>query len=84
MSGTIHIFTEIEFLLFENKRVDGLIVVVRGNKIVDAVLIEVKNKFVNAWVNLKLIFEDLKYKNKTKQIQLINKNKLIFDCHNIN
>ena len=44
VSGTIHIFTEIEFLLFENKRVDGLIVVVRGNKIVDAVLIEVKNK----------------------------------------
>ena len=44
VSGKIHIFTEIEFLLFENKRVDGLIVVVRGNKIVDAVLIEVKNK----------------------------------------
>lgn len=43
-SGYIHIFTEIEFLLFDKKRIDGLIVVVRGKKIVDAVLIEVKNK----------------------------------------
>lgn len=43
-SGYIHIFTEIEFLLFEKKRVDGLILVVRSKKIVDAVLIEVKNK----------------------------------------
>ena len=32
VSGKIHIFTEIEFLLFENKRVDGLIVVVRVTK----------------------------------------------------
>lgn len=43
-SGYIHIFTEIEFLLFDKKRIDGLILVVRGKKIVDAVLIEVKNK----------------------------------------
>ena len=43
-SGTIHIFTEIEFLLFDKKRIDGLIIIVKGNKIVDAVLIEVKNK----------------------------------------
>ena len=43
-SGSIHIFTEIEFLLFDKKRIDGLILVVRGKKIVDAVLIEVKNK----------------------------------------
>ena len=44
LSGEIHAFTEIEFLLFDNKRVDGLILVVRGKKIVDAVLLEVKNK----------------------------------------
>jgi hypothetical protein len=43
-SGDLHIFTEIEFLLFDKKRIDGLILVVRGKKIVDAVLIEVKNK----------------------------------------
>ena len=43
-SGKIYIYTEVEFLLFDKKRVDGLIVVVRGKKIVDAVLIEVKNK----------------------------------------
>jgi hypothetical protein len=45
-SGSIHIFTEVEFLLFEKKRVDGLILIVRGKNIVDAVLIEVKNKNV--------------------------------------
>ena len=43
-SGDLHIFSEIEFLLFDKKRIDGLILVVRGKKIVDAVLIEVKNK----------------------------------------
>ena len=43
-SGKIYIFTEIEFLLFDKKRIDGLIIIVKGNKIVDAVLIEVKNK----------------------------------------
>ena len=42
--GEIHIFTEVEFILFDNKRVDGLIVIIRAKKIVDAVLIEVKNK----------------------------------------
>jgi hypothetical protein len=44
LSGSIHIFTEIEFMYFDNKRIDGLILIVRGKKIVDAVLIEVKNK----------------------------------------
>ena len=43
-SGDIYIYSEIEFLLFDKKRIDGLIIVVRGKKIVDAVLIEVKNK----------------------------------------
>ena len=42
--GEIHIFTEVEFILFDNKRVDGLIVIIRAKKIVDAALIEVKNK----------------------------------------
>ncbi|MEK0336893.1 MAG: hypothetical protein QQN41_05600 [Nitrosopumilus sp.] len=43
-SGNIYIYTEVEFLLFDKKRVDGLILIVRGKNIVDAVLIEVKNK----------------------------------------
>ena len=42
--GAIHVFTEVEFLLHKQKRVDGLIVVVRGKKIVNAALVEVKNK----------------------------------------
>ena len=43
-SGSVYIYTEVEFLLFDNKRVDGLILIVRGKKIVDAMIIEVKNK----------------------------------------
>ena len=43
-SGTIHAFAEVEFLLHKKQRVDGLVVVVKGRKIVDAVLVEVKNK----------------------------------------
>ncbi len=43
-SNRILIYTEPEFLLFDKRRVDGLILVIRGNKIIDAVLIEVKNK----------------------------------------
>ena len=42
--GTVHIFTEVEFMLFKKKRVDGLIIIERGKKIVDACIIEVKNK----------------------------------------
>jgi len=34
-NGSIHIFTEVEFLLFEKKRVDGLILIVRGKNIID-------------------------------------------------
>jgi len=45
-SNHILIYTEAEFLLFDKKRVDGLILVIRGIKIIDAVLIEVKNKNV--------------------------------------
>jgi len=45
-SNHILIYTEAEFLLFDKKRVDGLILVIHGNKIIDAVLIEVKNKNV--------------------------------------
>lgn len=44
MGGTVHVFTEVDFLLHKRQRVDGLIVVVRGKKIVKAVLLEVKNK----------------------------------------
>ena len=42
--GSVHIYTEVEFLLFDKKRIDGLILIVRNRKIVDAVIIEVKNK----------------------------------------
>lgn len=42
--GAIHAFTEVEFLLHKKQRVDGLIVIVRGKKIVNAALIEVKNR----------------------------------------
>ncbi len=42
-SNHLRIYTEVEFLLFDKKRMDGLILVVRSNKIVDAVLLEVKN-----------------------------------------
>jgi len=42
--GKMHIFTEVEFILFNKKRIDGLIVLERGKKIVDAVILEVKNK----------------------------------------
>ena len=42
--STIHTFTEVDFLLHKKQRVDGLFVVVRGRKIINAILIEVKNK----------------------------------------
>ena len=43
-TGTIHVFTEVTFGKFPDKRVDGLILVVRGNKIKDVALLELKNK----------------------------------------
>ncbi len=41
-SGKVHVFTEFVFIE-ENKRVDGLIIIERGSKIVDAALLEMKN-----------------------------------------
>lgn len=66
-SGTIHIFTEVGFLLFDNKRVDGLILIVRAKKIVDAMLVEVKNK--NVELNEKQITD---YLNIAKQYGIPN------------
>jgi len=43
-SKYLRIYTEAEFVLFDRKRVDGLILVIRGKKIIDALLLEVKNK----------------------------------------
>lgn len=43
-SKFLRLYTEVEFVLYQQKRVDGMILVVRGNKIVDALLLEVKNK----------------------------------------
>ena len=54
-SGIIHVYTEVEFILFDKKRIDGLIVIVRGGKIVDAVLLEVKNK--NNQLNYQQIYD---------------------------
>ena len=34
-SGKVHIYTEVEFLLFDKKRIDGLILIVRGKKIIN-------------------------------------------------
>lgn len=45
-SKYLRVYTEAEFILFEKRRVDGLIIVIRGKKIVDAVLLEVKNKSI--------------------------------------
>jgi hypothetical protein len=43
-SGRIYVYTEIEFSQFKENRVDGLIIVVKGGKIKDAALLEMKNK----------------------------------------
>lgn len=43
-SKYLRTYTEADFILFDHKRVDGLVLVLRGNKIVDALLLEVKNK----------------------------------------
>lgn len=45
-STTMRFYTEAEFVLFKRLRIDGLILTCRANKIIDAVLIEVKNKSV--------------------------------------
>ena len=42
-SNQLKTYTEIEFVLFNKRRLDGLILVVKSNKIIDALLIEVKN-----------------------------------------
>lgn len=43
-SNQLRIYTEAEFVLFEKKRIDGLVLVIRGKKIIDALLLEVKNR----------------------------------------
>ena len=43
-SNSIRFYSEIQFVLFDNLRIDGLILIIKSNKIVDALLIEVKNK----------------------------------------
>ena len=43
-TGSLHVFTEITFTKFPEKRMDGLILVVSGNKIRDAAILEMKNK----------------------------------------
>ena len=43
-SKYVRIYAEAEFLLFDRKRVDGLILIIRGGRIADAAILEVKNK----------------------------------------
>ena len=43
-STTMRFYTEAEFVYFKRLRIDGLILICRANMIVDAVLVEVKNK----------------------------------------
>ena len=43
MSNQLRIYAEVEFILYK-KRIDGLILVLRANKIIDAVLLEAKNQ----------------------------------------
>lgn len=45
-SKFLRIYTEAEFALFDKQRVDGLILIIRGKKIIDALLLEVKNKSI--------------------------------------
>jgi hypothetical protein len=45
-SNFLRFYTEAEFVLYDRKRIDGLILVIRANKIIDALLLEVKNKNV--------------------------------------
>ena len=42
--NSIRFYSEIQFVLFDNLKIDGLILIIKSNKIVDAILIEVKNK----------------------------------------
>lgn len=58
-TGKLHIFTEVTFKEFENKRIDGLILVEKGNKIVDAAIFEMKNgkneleiNQINSYINI--------------------------------
>ncbi len=44
LTGKVHIFTEIEFKYFDNQRIDGLILIERSGKIIDSIILEVKNK----------------------------------------
>ncbi|MDZ7821881.1 MAG: hypothetical protein U5N26_08750 [Candidatus Marinimicrobia bacterium] len=44
LSGKLYVFTEVNFLETKVDQPDGLIIIVRSNKIKDAALLEVKNK----------------------------------------
>ncbi|MCK4819061.1 hypothetical protein KA005_25025 [bacterium] len=61
-SNELRIYTEAEFVLFEKKRIDGLILVIRADKIIDAVLLEVKNK--NIELNESQILDYLQIANE--------------------
>jgi hypothetical protein len=43
VSGTIHLFTEIEFKEFDSLRIDGLIIIEKAGKVADAAFLEMKN-----------------------------------------
>ena len=68
-SGKIFVFTEVEFVFYDKKRVDGLILVLRGNKIVDSAILEMKNK--NNEINEKQITDYIQIAKDYKISKLI-------------
>jgi hypothetical protein len=71
--GSLYAYTEIEFTLFDRKRIDGLFLLVRGKKIVDAMAIESKNKNNNLDANqIKDYFNILKAYKIPKILTLSN------------
>jgi len=64
-ASKIYIYTEVTFPKFEDSRIDGLILVVAGDQIKDAAIIEVKNK------NNELQIEQIeKYLQIAKQLKI--------------
>ena len=71
--GYLHVYTEVEFKLFDRKRIDGLFLLVRSKKIVDAMVIESKNKRNNLDSNqIKEYFNILKAYKIPKILTLSN------------
>ncbi len=44
IGGKLYVYTEVSFPLFKDSRLDGLVIIVKGGKISDAAILEMKNK----------------------------------------